>query len=55
MEQDISHARSSITDTVISLQNSEGYVIPEIHDLLGKTHDILYKAVYKWAGSADHI
>ena len=44
-------------DTITSLQASDREVIPvsEVHYLLSKIHDIMYKAVSKWVGNAASI
>ena len=48
-EQLISHLRLALVDTLSSLPNSEGGVIPvsKVHELLLKVHDILDNAVSK--------
>ena len=57
MEELTSHKRCAISDTVTSLQGSEREVIkiPEIHDLLGKIHDILDKEIPKQVRNATCI
>ena len=57
MEQLISHLRVALVDTVSSLLDSEGGVIPvsEVHELLIKIHDILDNAVSKWVCNSVHI
>ena len=49
MEQLISYLRVALVDTISSLPDSEGGVIPlsEVHELLIKIHDILDNAVSK--------
>ena len=53
-EQLISHLRVSLVDTISSLPDSEGGVIPvsEVHELLIKFHDILDNAVSKCIGNS---
>ena len=48
-EQLISHLRVAHVDTISSIPNSEGQVIPvyEVHELLINVHDILDSAVSK--------
>ena len=57
MEQVISHIRVSLVETISSLPDSEGEVIPvsEVHELLIKIHDILDNAMSKWVGNSDHM
>ena len=57
MEQLISHLRVALVDTISSLPDSEGGVIPvsELCELLIKVHDILDSAVSKQAGDSAHI
>ena len=52
MEQLIPHIRVVLVDTISSLPDSEGVVIPvsEVHELPIKIHDILDNAVSKWLG-----
>ena len=47
MEQLISHLRAALVDSLSSIPNAEGGVIPvsEVHELLFKVRDILDKAV----------
>ena len=54
MEQLISHLRVSHVDTLFSLPNSEGGIIPvsEVCELFLKVHDILDNAVSKWVGNS---
>ena len=49
MDQLISHLRVALVDTLSSLSNAEGGVIPvpKVCELLLKVHDILDKAVSK--------
>ena len=53
MEQFIPHTRTALVDTIASLQDSLGGVIPvvEAHELLTKIHDILDNATAKWVGN----
>ena len=46
----ISHLEVALVNTLSSLPNSEGGIIPvpEVHELLPKAHDILDNAVFKW-------
>ena len=57
IEQFISHLRVALVDTISSLPNSEGGVIPvsELHELFIKVHDILDNAVSKQVGNSTHI
>ena len=57
MEQLISHLRVALVDTISSLPNSGGGVIPvsKVHELLTKVHDILDSAVSKWVGKSAQI
>ena len=57
MEQLISHLRVALVDTISSLPDSEGAVIPvsEVHELLIKVLDIPYNAVSKKVGNSAHI
>ena len=57
MEQLISCIRVALVDTISSLPDSEGGVIPvsEMHDLHIKIHDILDNFVSKWVGTSAHI
>ena len=43
----ISCHKVAISDTITSVQGSEGNVISEVHDLFSKIHDILGKTVSK--------
>ena len=54
MEHLISFFRVALVDTLSSLPNAEGDVIPvsEVCELLLKVHDILGKAVSKWVGNS---
>ena len=56
-EQLISHHWVALGDTLSSLPEAEGGVIPvsEVHELLLRIHDILDKAVSKWVGNTAHI
>ena len=56
-EQLISHLRVVLHDTLSSLPNSEGGIIPvsEVHELLLRVHDILDSAVSKQVGNSTHI
>ena len=49
MEQPISYFQVALVDTLSSLPDAEGGVVPmyEVHELLLKIHEILYKAVSK--------
>ena len=49
MEQVISHLRVALVDTLSSLPDSEGGIIPasEVHELFLKVHNILDNAVFK--------
>ena len=53
----ISHLRVSLVNTLSSLSNCEGGIIPisEVHEFLLKVHDILDNAVSKWVGNSAHI
>ena len=53
MEQLISCIRVALVDTIFSLPDSEGGVIPvsEVHELLIKVHDIPDNAVSKQIGN----
>ena len=53
-EQLISHLRVALLDTLSSLPNSEGGIIPvsEVCELLLKVHDILDSAVSKQVGNS---
>ena len=57
MEQLISYIRSALVDTISSLHNSEGGVIPvsEVCELLINIYDILNNAMPKWVGNSAHI
>ena len=54
MEQLISHLQVALVDTLSSLPDAEGNVIPvsELHELLLRIHDILDKAVSKQVGNS---
>ena len=56
-EQLTSHSRTGLVDTTISIQDSDGGVIPiqEIPKLLPKIRDILDNVVSKWVGVTAHI
>ena len=56
-KQLISHSRTVLVDTIASLQDSDGAVIPalEVHDLCTNIHNILDNAVSQWAGILAHI
>ena len=56
-EQLISHLEVALFDTLSSLPNSEGGVIPvsEVHKLLLKVHNILDSVVSKQVGNSTHI
>ena len=56
-DQLLPHLRVALIDTLFSLLDSEGGVIPvsEVCDLLLKVHDILDKAVSKQVGKSAHI
>ena len=53
----ISHLRFALVDTLSSLRNSEGGVLPvsEVHELLLKVYNILDNAVSKQVGNSAHI
>ena len=53
MEQLISDTRTSLVDTIASLQDSDGGVrpVPEVLEWLTKIHDILDNAVSKRVGN----
>ena len=53
-EELISHTRTALVDTIASLQDSDGGVIPvlEVHELLTKIHDILDNGMLKQVGDA---
>ena len=57
MEQLISQFRVALVDTISSLPDSEGGVIPvsEVHELLIKVQNILDNAVSKQVGNSVHI
>ena len=57
MEQLIFHIRTVLVDTIVSLCDSDGRVIPvvEVHEFLTKIHDILDSAVSKWVGNIPHF
>ena len=57
MEQLISHLWVALVDTLSSLPEAEGGVIPvsEVCELLLRIHDILDKAVSKRVGNLAHI
>ena len=57
MEQLISHLWVALVDTLSSLPDAEGGVLPvsEVHKLLLKIHDILDKAVSKLVGNSARI
>ena len=57
MEQLISCLRVALIDTISSLPDSEGGVIPvsKVCVLLMKVHDILDNAVSKWVGNSAHF
>ena len=52
-EQLISHLRVALLDTLSSLPDSGGGILPvsEVHELLLRVHDILNKAVSKCTGN----
>ena len=52
MEQLISYVKFAFIDTISSLPDSEGWIIPvsKVHELLTKVHDILDNGVSKWVG-----
>ena len=56
-EQLISHLQVALVDTLSSLPEAEGDVIPvsEVHELLLQIHGILDKAVSKRVGNLAHI
>ena len=56
-EQLISHLQVALVDTLSSLPEAEGDVIPvsEVHELLLQIHGILDKAVSKRVGNSAHI
>ena len=56
-EQLISHLQVALVDTLSSLPQAEGDVIPvsEVCELLLQIHGILDKALSKWAGNSAHI
>ena len=56
-EQLISHLQAALVDTLSSLPEAEGDVIPvsEVHELLLQIHGILDKAVSKQVGNSAHI
>ena len=56
-EQLISHIRVTLADTISSVPDSDGGVIPvsEVFELLIKVHDILDNAVSKWVCNAINI
>ena len=56
-EQLISYTRNALVDTIATLQDSEGGVIPDsyLHELLMKIHDILDSTVSKQVGNAAGI
>ena len=57
MEQLIPHLRVALVDTLSSLPEAEGGVIPvsEVHELLLRIHDILDKAVSRQVGNVTRI
>ena len=56
-EQHISHIRTPLVDTIASLQDSDGEVIPVqgVLQLLTKIHDIPENSVSKWDWNTIHI
>ena len=57
MELLISHSRMALLDTITSLHDSDGGMIPvqEVLELLSKSHDILDNALSKQVGKTTHI
>ena len=57
MEHLISHNRTDLMDTIISLQDCNGGVIPvaEVHKILTKIHDILDYAISRLIWNTAHI
>ena len=57
MEQLISHSRTALVYTIVSLQDCDGGVMPvqEVPELLTKIHYILDNAESKWVGNTAHI
>ena len=57
IEQLIFHIRTVLGDTIASLWDSDGRVIPvvEVHEFLTNIHDILDSAVSKWVWNTAHI
>ena len=53
----ISHTTATLVDTIASLQDSDGGVMPvsEVYKLLTKIHDIQNNAVSKYYGNSAHI
>ena len=56
-KQLISHIRTTLGNTIVPLQGSDGGIIPisEVHELLTKIHDILDCATSPWVGNTTHI
>ena len=56
-EQLISLTRAVLVDTLASVQDSKGELIPVsgVHELLTKIHDNLDSALSQWIGNTAHI